>query len=73
MKNKTTAIVASTLLTALFSSQAVIAGDNEHDEYAFTSVFESSQESSGYKERVNYSIEQSEDLDAELFPSPEGS
>ena len=67
MNNKTTALLATTLLTALLASQSVIAGQAPRDEYSAPIVYASEVAD----ERVNFSIEINpvdEELDAELFP-----
>ncbi len=70
MNNKTTALLATTLLAALFASQSAMAGQAPRDEYSAPLVYASEVAD----ERVNFSIEVNpvdEELDAELFPEYE--
>lgn len=67
MNYKTKALLASTLLTAIFAGQSAIAGQDIDDGFLAAHADTSS-------ERVNYSIDTSPisaELDAELFPNPE--
>ncbi|WP_299876948.1 hypothetical protein [uncultured Cocleimonas sp.] len=69
----TKAIIASTLLTAVFAGQSAIAGQNiEGSVYAELSA----KSQSVMMEKVNYSAADkstiSAELDAELFPQGEG-
>jgi len=65
MKNTTTALIASTLLTAVLAGQAAIAGQDIDDGFLAAHTDTSS-------EKVNYIIDTtpiSAELDAELFPT----
>ncbi len=67
MNYKTKALLASTLLTAVFAGQSAIAGQDIDDGFLAAHTDTSS-------ERVNYSIDTSPisaELDTELFPNPE--
>ena len=73
MNTKAKAIVASSLLTALFAGQSAIAGqDNDNGVYAELSA----KNQTVMMEKVNYSASSesslSAELDAELFPQGEG-
>ena len=83
MKNKTTALIASTLLTALFASSSAIAGQATVTEVSVSAPISRALDAELFPtdhsdyipgmsdDRVNYSIESapiSPELAAELFP-----